>query len=275
MVTEPAALIEAAGIVHNWTGRVDTAASRFRPDSEVCRIAGSDRTGHVLSQVLAQLVAEALHVAELTGGAVDPTLGRDLVRLGYPDGAAPALPFMTRRADWRDVELDGRELRIPKGTLLDLGATAKASAADHCARRIADRLGVGALVSLGGDLAVGGEQTPTGGWTVDVCDGPGQPRSIVTLTTARGLATSSTLHRTWTRGDRRLHHVLDPVTRQPAPPVWRTVSAAAATCLSANALTTAALVWGRSAPNRLRAAQVAARLIAKDGSIVRLAGWPA
>ena len=59
---------------------------------------------------------------------------------------------------WRRVELDqqARRVRLPAGTQLDLGATAKAWAADHCAELIAGRLGCGVLVSLGGDLAVAG-----------------------------------------------------------------------------------------------------------------------
>ena len=45
---------------------------------------------------------------------------------------------------------------MPAGTQLDLGATAKAVAADRCARLVHDALGTGVLVSLGGDIATAG-----------------------------------------------------------------------------------------------------------------------
>ena len=72
---------------------------------------------------------------------------------------------------WRLVELDVRQrtVRVPAGTLLDLGATAKALAADRAAARIAAAVGCGVLVNLGGDIAVAG-QPPAGGWRIEVTD---------------------------------------------------------------------------------------------------------
>ena len=69
------------------------------------------------------------------------------MRVGY----APA-------PGWRHVELDDetRTLRLEAGTELDLGATAKALAADRAAQAAAARTGCGVLVSLGGDIAVAG-----------------------------------------------------------------------------------------------------------------------
>ena len=52
--------------------------------------------------------------------------------------------------------------RPSHGTILDLGATAKAWAADLAAAAIHGRLGCGTLVSLGGDIAVAGP-APAGG----------------------------------------------------------------------------------------------------------------
>ena len=64
---------------------------------------------------------------------------------------------------WREVHLEGRLLTMPEGVQLDLGATAKAWAADRSAARIAERLGCGVLVSLGGDIAVAGPPPETAG----------------------------------------------------------------------------------------------------------------
>lgn len=276
IVTDPLVLLEACAAVIEHLARVDAAASRFQPGSEVSRISAG-RGGSVrVSPLLADLVGAALAVAAATGGAVDPTLGGPLRDLGYRGSPGPAgRPVsVRRRASWRDLSLDGEVLTIPAGTLLDLGATAKAHAADHCATTLAGRFGCGVLVSLGGDLRAAGPP-PEGGWQVLVQDGPDEPASQVRLAGADAIATSSTLHRTWTQGDQVLHHVLDPATCRPAPPVWRTASVAARSCVEANAWSTAALVRGHDAQRVLRVAGVAARLVTADGVVLRFGGWPA
>jgi thiamine biosynthesis lipoprotein len=281
VVTEESALVEATAVVFEQLARVDAAANRFLAGSEVSRLARGTGTPAAVSPLLAELIGVALAAAAATGGAVDPTLGGPLLDLGCPDWAVaePAgpgrpQPSVRRRASWRDVRLDGRTVTLPAGTLLDLGATAKAHAADLCAVAIADRFGCGALVSLGGDLRAAGP-APDGGWQVLVQDGPDEPASQVRLAGAAAVATSSTLHRTWRQGGRVRHHVLDPATCRPAAPVWRTASVAADTCVRANTWSTAALVRGHAAERDLRRAGVAARLVAADGAVVRLGGWPA
>jgi thiamine biosynthesis lipoprotein len=87
-----------------------------------------------------------------------------------------------------------------------------------------------------------------------------------------GLATSSTTQRRWRRGGLLVHHILDPRTGLPPAPVWRTVSVAAESCVAANTLTTAAIVWREDAPKRLGG--VPARLVREDGEVVMVGGWP-
>jgi thiamine biosynthesis lipoprotein len=89
-----------------------------------------------------------------------------------------------------------------------------------------------------------------------------------------GVATSSTTVRRWERGSQQLHHVLDPVTGQPAAEVWRTVSVAAGTCVDANTAATAAIVRGAGAPAWLTRQDLPARLVRADGTVVCVAGWP-
>ena len=90
-----------------------------------------------------------------------------------------------------------------------------------------------------------------------------------------GVATSGTTVRRWLRGDREVHHVIDPESGQPAAEHWRTVSVAAGSCVDANIASTAAIVLGPDAPAWLEARRLPARLVAGDGSVVRVAGWPA
>ena len=127
---------------------------------------------------LFEAVRVALRAAAATGGLVDPTIGRGLRLAGY-DRTFTIVSERDRggtvrfapAAGWRLVELDEdrRSIRIPSGVELDLGATAKALAADRAALAAAERTGAGIFVSLGGDIAIAGA-APLGGWPVRIAD---------------------------------------------------------------------------------------------------------
>jgi thiamine biosynthesis lipoprotein len=178
-----------------------------------------------------------------------------------------------------NVRLDDeqRMLLVPKGVELDLGATAKALAADDAARAIAASLGAGVLISLGGDIAVAGPG-PDEGWSVRIADDHaaplGDPGPTVAIVNG-GLATSSTSVRRWQTDRGEAHHILDPHTGLPAVTPWRTVTVAAANCVEANVAATAALVLGAEAVGFLADAGLPARLVRHDDSVVHVAGWPA
>ena len=176
-----------------------------------------------------------------------------------------------RRLGWA---AERRLLRVPRGVWLDLGATAKALAADRIAARAAEVAGCGVLVGLGGDIAVGGEP-PGEGWEVGVSDDHTDPDPRVSVTiTGGGLATSGTSRRRWRRGGRAVHHIVDPRTGDVAGPCWRAASVMAASCVDANIASTAAIVMGRAAPGWLAERELPARLVAEDGSVTHIAGWP-
>lgn len=274
VVRDPAILPDARRITDTTLAAIDDACNRFREDSELRQLKAGRTT---VSPLLAELTATALRAAERTNGDVDPTIGLALESLGYDrdlDEIDPAdTPITVRTAPgWRQITLDDRELTVPNGVRLDFGATAKAFAADRCARLVAGHCETGVLVSLGGDLATAGG---TAGWTVLVSDGPDEPRCTVRLAGGMALATSSTISRTWRRGGRLLHHVLDPRTCRPAIPVWRTVSVVAATCVEANTWTTAALIRGYDALDQLRELGLPARLVDREGRVHVVHDWPA
>ncbi len=272
-VPDRADLLHARGILVAQLDELDRTCSRFRRDSELARLRSGDRA----SELLATYVTAALDVARDTGGIVDPTLGAQLRAAGYDrtftlvesrDGWTfrPA----PRRVAWSSVELTDGCLHLPFGCELDLGATAKALAADRAAAAITDALQSPVLVSLGGDIATVGDRQ----WSVRVAerlDGDGPCVAIG----AGGIATSSITTRRW-RTDRGVaHHIVDPRTGLPARSCWRTVTVVARTCLDANAAATAAIVLGGGAVTWLRERGLTARLVAADGGIVHVGSWPA
>jgi len=282
-VDEPGVLDDAVRIATREVAALDLACSRFRDDSELSRLNRSGGGTFSVSRLLFDTLDAALHAASATGGLVDPTVGASLSALGWDRDftqvvvrpRAPERFTIVPARGWRAIQLDAQtqHVRIPAGVELDLGATAKAFATDSIAAQIAAETGARVLVSLGGDIAVGG--APTGGWPVLVTDDHrrGTAGQVVALTVG-GLATSSTTVRRWRRGNRDLHHIVDPTTGVPAAEHWRTVSVAAATCLDANTASTAAILRGPDAPAWLEARNLPARLVAADGAVVHAAGWP-
>ncbi|WP_066517291.1 FAD:protein FMN transferase [Curtobacterium ammoniigenes] len=270
----------AVAAVREVTDAVEAACSRFRPDSELMarRAELESGAGAEVSPMLAELVQVALDAARSTDGDVDPTLGSRMQELGYDASRGGAEPDGTeaRRASWKDVTLEGRFLRVPAGVILDLGATAKAFAADRGAAAAAERAGVGVMVSLGGDIATAGP-TADGVWQILVRDLDDDPEEQIGLASGWSIATSSTSRRRWERDGRPMHHILDPRWGVPAAPVWRSVTAVTPTCVAANTITTACIVRGAEAVQFLadRYANVPARLVSARGDVIRVGGWPA
>jgi thiamine biosynthesis lipoprotein len=242
-----------------------------------------------VSPLLATAIGVALDAAELTGGDVDPTVGTAMREVGYDrdfaelELVAGSVSIVEHPVPgWRQIGLDRTSgaVAVPAGIQLDLGATAKALAADRAASRLAVALaGRGALVSLGGDIAVAG-LAPAGGWSIrvqditgGVDDAPPGPTQLVSLS-AGGLATSSTTARRWVRGGRVMHHILDPRNGVPVVSPWRTVTVAAPTCLVANVASTASIVRGQPALDWLRRRGLAARFVDDAGNVTILPGWP-
>jgi FAD:protein FMN transferase len=279
VVVDPRSLSTARREVDAELDAVEQAASRFRPDSEICALARSYGQPTEISQTLANLLDAALTAASQTGGDVDPTVGAALVSLGYDRNIADVNDIrrpstsVTMVANWSMVALDGRMVTVPEGVLLDLGATAKAVAADECAQRAYRATGSGVLINLGGDIATAGP-APDGGWQVLVQDADDEPANSVTLPACAALATSSTIRRRWRDGDDVMHHILDPRTGRSAEPVWRTVSVAAQTCYAANTVATAAVVRGWRALDWIRDMGMAARLVDRDRTVHAVGGWP-
>jgi FAD:protein FMN transferase len=276
-------LDEAEQVARAVLDQVDRECSRFRDDSDLSRANRTPGRRAPAGPVLRGAVAAAIAVAAQTDGIVNPLLGREMVSLGYDRDFHELRPTYSEApgitpADidaWRLLELGPDWLVVPEGTALDLGSTGKAWASDLVAARVSAVLDVGVLVSLGGDIAVAGPGSDTRAWPIEIREHPDSPHpdQVVHLT-GGGLATSSTRVRRWRRGAVEQHHLVDPRTGGAAAEVWRTVTATGPTCAAANAASTAAIVLGEDAPAWLDQRRVDARLVARDGSVLRLGSWP-
>jgi FAD:protein FMN transferase len=285
VVTDAAAADAAAVLLRNELEAIDLACSRFRDDSELQFVHAHAGETVPVGPLLFEALAVACDVATRTGGAVDPTVGNAIEALGYDRDldavlAAPPAPppVLGRVVGYSHVQLNpsDRTVRIPRGVRLDLGSSAKALASDRSAARITAAIGSGVLVSLGGDVAVAGPPPP-GGWSVGIAHESSAAAADVDQVVSiqqGGLASSAPSARTWTAGGRAVHHVVDPATGDCAEAYWTLVSATGASCVEANLVTTAALVWGAAALERLAAFPQSVRLVRADGAVFSVNGWP-
>jgi thiamine biosynthesis lipoprotein len=238
-----------------------------------------------VTEGLAELVEAALRAARLTDGLVDPTVGAAMARIGYDQDFAAmvkdqpeSVPAPKPAPGWQTIQLEAatRTVCLPRGVVLDLGATAKAVCADRAAALIAQTLSSGVLVSIGGDVSISGP-APEGGWSVGLSDVSGdaayRAREVVALQ-AGGLATSGTSARSWVRGGTTMHHIVDPRTGLPVDSPWRTVAVAAASCVDANIAATGAMLKGLEAPAWLTALGLPALLVSTTGAVVTTGDWP-
>jgi thiamine biosynthesis lipoprotein len=283
-VRDPRHLAGARTLTDGVLAEVDRTCSRFRDDSDLTRVNAAPGTWVGVDPLLAAAVGVALDAAAASDGLVDPLLGRPLVQLGYDRDFAllatradvPALtpaPEPRQPGAWRQVEVDpAGAVRIPRGTALDLGATAKAWAADLVATAVAGELAADVLVSVGGDLRIAGDDPAP--WPVGISERVDTAYDEVVDLAGGGLATSSTRVRRWSRSGARVHHLLDPRTDLPVAETWRTVTATGPTCVAANVASTAAIVLGTAAPRWLLDHGVTARLVASDCSVLRVGDWP-
>lgn len=285
LTRDPRALDAGCAAVERVLNRADATLSRFRRDSEISHVnANAGHPVHV-SPLLGGVLAAALRGARSTGGAVDPTIGAALRRLGYDrdfDQLGPRGPIVLaveRVPGWQSIEFDPLTLtlRTAPGVELDLGSTGKAVTVDLAAAAAEAAAGCGVLVGIGGDLRCAGPPPPDG-WQVLAAEnsrlgpeGPGQSIAV------RGgaLATSSITLRRWQRGAETFHHLIDPATGRPAEGPLRTATVAGATCVDANLLATWALVRGREAMAWFGRHPVPARLVRRDGALLYFGGWPA
>jgi thiamine biosynthesis lipoprotein len=285
VVDDARVLPEATADLVALLARVDTVASRFREHSALNLVNARAGRPTPVPKLLVDLVAAALDAAADTDGAVDPTLGLAMQRIGYDRDIAaltadnrtvvvPAAADLPHPGRWRAVRLhrEAGLLTVPRGAALDLGATAKAWTADHAAQTLAARYGTAVLVELGGDLAVAGHYPD--GWCIQIAEREGGAGQLV-LVRRGGLTTSTTTVRTWRQHGRAMHHIVDPATGQPADGPWRTATVAADSALAANVASTAAIVKGDAAVEWLERRGLAARLVGRDGTVHTTERWPA
>lgn len=239
-----------------WFEDWEQTLSRFRSDSELCRLNINDGRMISVSQTLWDVFHASLDADCITGGLVNPLVCDALIHAGYDRSFDSILKNDSRFAlddvavpvSLAEIATDTatRSICLPRGAHLDFGGVAKGWAAHQAMERL--KVAGPALVNAGGDVAVSGLQADGKRWSLDIVDPfrPGEYEGMLYVGKG-GVATSGRDHRRWMRGGLLQHHIIDPRTGLPAETDVLTATVIAPTVMEAEAIAKMVVISGSQA----------------------------
>jgi thiamine biosynthesis lipoprotein len=233
---------------------------------------------------LFDVVEMAAWAASATDGLFDPTLLRWMEAIGYDrsfeqitpsDQIAPPPPAPGRQR-YERIELNRprREIYLPAEVQLDLGGIGKGWTVDRAAEWLVGRGPF--LVNAGGDLYAYGTPPGQSGWSIGIVN-PWQPARDLTRLRVRqrAVATSTISRRRWRRGQRMMHHLIDPRSGQPATTDAVSVTVIAQRTALAEVYAKTALILGVEAGRDWlnRVPEMEGLLVRDDGQLIMTDGF--
>jgi thiamine biosynthesis lipoprotein len=234
---------------------VDAQMSTYQPDSALSRYnAAPAGSWQAMPDECFAVIAQALRLAQATGGAYDPTVGPLVNLWGFGPDAQPAqapsaaaIDAARERIGWWKPQLDeaARQIFQPGGVYIDLSSIAKGHGVDRIGDWL-DQAGAQAwLVEVGGEMKARGTKPDGSPWRVGIerPDGSGAYDHVIALHGC-AIATSGNYRRRYMQdGALRSHHI-DPRTGYPVASAVASVSILAARAIDADPLGTAMTLLG-------------------------------
>lgn len=255
--------------------------SRFLETSDITIANRSAGVPVRVHQDTLAVVARAISGCRQTNGAFDITVLPRLLEHGYTHSITTSEPAPTisahRIAASHEIVVDYERstLTVPAGVAIDLGGIGKGFAADIVAEDLVDDGADGALVNIGGDLAVCGEPGRGSSWYLGIEDPLNRPNHLACLLLGSGgVATSGTTVRRWLRTDgSHAHHLIDPATSSPSNAGLCVVTVIAGDAATAEIFAKAAMLLdGPSAMAMLDRSGLAGLGVGDDGVTHRSTG---
>jgi len=245
--------IELTAAAMDCLDELERSWSRFIPDSEISRLNASPGRPVEVGADTILLLEKMVEGWQMSNGHFNPTILPALIDEGYPTSIddpdrrtiLPGSTTRTGRADQILIDRPGGIAWLPAGTGIDPGGIGKGLAADIVANELVVAGAEGVMVNIGGDLRVVG-RPGHGEWTVAVEDPLQANTAMLTFAINQGgVATSSTLSRTWGSGNQERHHLIDPALGRSADTDLTAVTVIAPTAWQAEVEATTTLLLGR------------------------------
>ena len=238
--------------------RVDALMSTYRADSELSRFNAFDRTEWFpVSAATAEVVATAIDIGRLSGGAFDVTVGPLVNLWGFGPSKEPAervpSPEEIEEAKNR-TGLDHIEVRLSPpavrkdlpGVSIDLSGVAKGFAVDQVAGLLERRGLENYMVEVGGEVRTKGQNLQGRPWQIGIESPVAGVRSLQRVVGLGddAMATSGDYRNYFEADGVRYSHMIDPRTGRPIAHRLASVTVLDRYCTRADAWATALMVLG-------------------------------
>jgi len=240
-------------LIPDWFEAWEQTLSRFRPTSELSRLNQKFDQPVEVSDTLWEVFKAAQWADQYTGGLVTPTVLDAVIEAGYDRPFDDLPPSQSRSITPMSLEVHPlsmimadettHSICLPQGVRLDFGGVAKGWAAHETVERLKAYGPI--LMNAGGDIAISGPLAGGELWPVGVSNPfePGTDLEVLHLKRC-GVATSGKDRRRW-RQNGSLHHIINPLTGQPAETDVLRATVVAPTVMEAEATAKAAVILGR------------------------------
>ena len=262
-------------------GRYENLLSRTREDSDVWRINHADGEPVTVSDDTIRILETALQIAEKTEGAFDITIAPASVLWDFTSGEAvlpdaDELKAAAEKVDYTRVRIEGNQVTLPKGMMIDLGGIAKGYIADEIKAYLEDRGVESAILSFGGNIVAIGLKPGGKPWKVGLqdIDLPTGAYMLVSENFGGSTVTSGIYERGFDLDGVRYHHLLDSKTGWPVQNELASVTIFSDSSMMGDALSTAAFVLGTEKGTALIESLdgIEAVFIARDRTVTMTSG---
>ncbi|MDO5549249.1 MAG: FAD:protein FMN transferase [Eubacteriales bacterium] len=233
-----------------YINELEAAISRTQENSEISQLNDADGEAVELSEQTADILHDALEIAQKTEGKFDPTVASlsDLWQIGTEDAHLPEekeIQDALEPVGYTKVTQDGTSVTMEPGTRIDLGGIGKGYAADHVVEILESYDVERAIISLGGNIYAYGSKGDGVDWKVAITDPDHEEDYLGTLSVSdTSIVTSGDYERYFEQDGKRYCHIFDSSTGYPAETDLRSVTIVSPDSTTADGYSTALFVMG-------------------------------
>ena len=239
-------------------GRYEEMLSRTIEGSDVWQINHAGGKTVAVHPETAEILQTAIRVSEMSGGAFDATIAPASTLWDFTSGeqtipAAEDLAAAAELIDYRKIQIDGNDVTLPEGMMIDLGGIAKGYIADAVKKQLTEAGIESAILSFGGNIVAIGLKPGDKPWKVGIqdIDGATGETMMVSLNYGGSTVTSGIYERGFTVDGVTYHHILSSGTGWPVQNDLASVTIFSDSSMLGDGLSTAAFALGMEEGARL------------------------
>ena len=239
-------------------GEYEKMLSRTIEGSDVWRINHAEGKTVTVSTETAEILRTAVEVGKLSGGAFDITIAPVSVLWDFNSGEKKipdrkAIEEASKLVDYSQIRIDGNDVTLPAGMMIDLGGIAKGYIADAVKANLVSGGIENAILSFGGNVIAIGLKPDGSPWRVGIqdIDKPTGTTMMISLNYGGSTVTSGIYERGFEEDGVIYHHILDSTSGWPVQNELASVTIFCQSSMMGDALSTAAFALGTEAGSRL------------------------